>query len=190
MCLINLQDIATPVHFLSDISILFKAFKINNEDHLSPILAMSAEKALSGDINNDNSTKEKANDDGWTEHQEVSGMVFEYNISSKKQVYVVHSRLLICISIRQPLLLDLLASELDISIESIVDFELNLYDVQKASLGGIHSEFIHSARLDNLASCYLAVQALVECSKQDDFMKNDQDISMVVLFDHEEIGSL
>jgi len=135
-----------------------KAFKINNEDHLSPILAMSAEKALSGDINNDNSTKEKANDDGWTEHQE-------------------------------PLLLDLLASELDISIESIVDFELNLYDVQKASLGGIHSEFIHSARLDNLASCYLAVQALVECSKQDDFMKNDQDISMVVLFDHEEIGS-
>jgi len=135
-----------------------KAFKINNEDHLSPILAMSAEKALSGDINNDNSDKEKANDDGWTEHQE-------------------------------PLLLDLLASELDISIESIVDFELNLYDVQKASLGGIHSEFIHSARLDNLASCYLAVQALVDCSKQDDFMKNDQDISMVVLFDHEEIGS-
>mmetsp|Transcript_46494 Transcript_46494/g.47194 ORF Transcript_46494/g.47194 Transcript_46494/m.47194 type:complete len:297 (+) Transcript_46494:933-1823(+) len=119
---------------------------------------MSAEKALSGDINNDNSDKEKANDDGWTEHQE-------------------------------PLLLDLLASELDISIESIVDFELNLYDVQKASLGGIHSEFIHSARLDNLASCYLAVQALVDCSKQDDFMKNDQDISMVVLFDHEEIGS-
>jgi len=166
-----------------------KAFKINNEDHLSPILAMSAEKALSGDINNDNSDKEKANDDGWTEHQEVSGMVFEYNISSKKQVYVVHTRLLICISIRQPLLLDLLASELDISIESIVDFELNLYDVQKASLGGIHSEFIHSARLDNLASCYLAVQALVDCSKQDDFMKNDQDISMVVLFDHEEIGS-
>jgi len=137
-----------------------KAFKVNNEDHLSPILAMAAQKALTGDSNDDTSTedKEKDNEDGWTEHQE-------------------------------PLLLKLLASELDIPIESIVDFELNLYDCQKSSLGGIYNEFVNSARLDNLASCYLAVQALVDCTKQDDFIKNDQDISMVVLYDHEEIGS-
>jgi aspartyl aminopeptidase len=85
--------------------------------------------------------------------------------------------------------LKLLASELDIPVESIVDFELNLYDCQKSSLGGIYNEFVNSARLDNLASCYLAVQALVDCTKQDDYIKNDQDISMVVLYDHEEIGS-
>ena len=125
-----------------------KAFKINNEDHLSPILAMSAENAL-----NDNDYE-----DGWVEHQE-------------------------------PLLLQLLASELGIPTESIVDFELNLYDVQKSSIGGIHSEFVHSARLDNLASCYMGIQALIDCANQDNFVERDPDISMVILYDHEEIGS-
>ena len=51
----------------------------------------------------------------------------------------------------------------DVVIASdIADFELNLFDIQKANLGGAFSEFVHSARLDNLASCFLAVQALVE----------------------------
>jgi aspartyl aminopeptidase len=90
---------------------------------------------------------------------------------------------------QEPLLLQLLASELEIPIEDIVDFELSLFDIQKASLGGVHSEFVHSARLDNLASCFVAVQALADCSQDDDFMENDGDISMVVLYDHEEIGS-
>jgi len=142
-----------------------KAFKINKENHLSPILAQAAQKALTGD-NNDNSengdegdvSSKKDNEDGWTEHQE-------------------------------PLLLKLLASELDIPIEDIVDFELSLFDIQKASLGGVHSEFVHSARLDNLASCFIAIQALVDCAQQDGILENDKDISMVVLYDHEEIGS-
>jgi len=133
-----------------------KAFKINKEDHLSPILAQAAQKALTGNAKDDDDSKD--NDDGWTEHQE-------------------------------PLLLQLLASELDIPIEDIVDFELSLFDIQKASLGGVHSEFVHSARLDNLASCFIAVQALAECAQKDGFLENDKDISMVVLYDHEEIGS-
>ena len=86
-------------------------------------------------------------------------------------------------------MLKLLASELDVAVEDIVDFELSMYDIQKASLGGVHSEFIHSSRLDNLASCFLAVHSLAFCAQQDDFMKNDRDISMIVLYDHEEIGS-
>jgi len=144
-----------------------KAFKINKEDHLSPILAQAAQKALTGDNNEDDKNDDgdsddllskKDDEDGWTEHQE-------------------------------PLLLHLLASELEIPIEDIVDFELSLFDIQKASLGGMHSEFVHSARLDNLASCFIAVQALADCAQQDEFMKKDQDISMVVLYDHEEIGS-
>lgn len=144
-----------------------KAFKINKEDHLSPILAQAAQRALAGtdsgqsddgDCSSDNVSSRKDIEDGWTEHQE-------------------------------PLLLQLLARELNIPIEDIVDFELSLFDIQKASLGGVHSEFVHSARLDNLASCFIAVEALAECAKRDDFMRNDRDISMVVLYDHEEIGS-
>ena len=139
-----------------------KAFKINKEDHLSPILAQAAQKALTGETSADGEKSEdesaKDEEDGWSEHQE-------------------------------PLLLQLLASELDVAIEDIVDFELSLFDIQKASLGGVHSEFVHSARLDNLASCFIAVQALVECVQKDGFIENDEDISMVVLYDHEEIGS-
>lgn len=136
-----------------------KAFKINKEDHLSPILAQALQKALTGETSEDgedDSTKDE--EDGWSEHQE-------------------------------PLLLQLLASELDVPVEDIVDFELSLFDIQKASLGGVHSEFVHSARLDNLASCFIAVQALADCVQQDGFIENDEDISMVVLYDHEEIGS-
>jgi len=134
-------------------------------------LAQAAQKALTGDTSDDSSTDSKNGDDD------------DDDTSSKKDNedgWTEH---------QEPLLLQLLASELDIPIEDIVDFELSLFDIQKASLGGIHSEFVHSARLDNLASCFIAVQALADCAQQDGFMKNDQDISMVVLYDHEEIGS-
>ena len=40
---------------------------------------------------------------------------------------------------QESLLLKLLASELQVEIEDIVDFELSLFDIQKASLGGVHS---------------------------------------------------
>jgi aspartyl aminopeptidase len=132
-----------------------KAFKINKEDHLSPILAMAAKKALTGEKKED--SKEGTTKDGWMEYQE-------------------------------PLLLALLASELNIEVEDIADFELNLFDIQEASLGGIHSEFVHSARLDNLASCFLAVEALVQ-HVQKGQLANDEDISLIALFDHEEVGS-
>ena len=140
-----------------------KAFHVNKEDHLSPILALEAKKALTGNDTDDDDNDKKENDkdepkDGWREYQE-------------------------------PALLQLLATELNIEVENIVDFELSLFDVQKASLGGAFSEFIHSARLDNLASCYLAVQALLDHVNQDDGLDNDQDISMIVLYDHEEVGS-
>ncbi len=73
--------------------------------------------------------------------------------------------------------------------KDIVDFELNMFDIQKAALGGMHSEFLFSARLDNLASCFLAVESLVQCVNDDSFLQNDKDINMVVLYDHEEVGS-
>jgi aspartyl aminopeptidase len=135
-----------------------KAFTVNKEDHLSPILAMAAQKALTGENDSDDNDDDKTSEDGWTEHQE-------------------------------PLLLELLASEMNVAVEDIVDFELNLFDIQAASLGGVHSEFVHSARLDNLASCYIAVQALIDCVALENYLEKDKDISMIVLYDHEEVGS-
>ena len=86
---------------------------------MSPILAMSAQKALGGSDDKDDSDddakaeKEKTAKDGWTEHQE-------------------------------PLLLQLLASELEVEVADIVDFELSLFDIQEASLGGVPAETRHA----------------------------------------------
>ncbi len=57
--------------------------------------------------------------------------------------------------------------------------ELSFYDVQKGSFLGIHNEFITSARLDNLLSCYVGLQALMDT----------KDPMMLACMDHEEVGS-
>ena len=89
---------------------------------------------------------------------------------------------------QEPLLVQILASELKVDTKDIIDFELNLFDVQPASLGGVCSEFVHSSRLDNLASCFISLRGLIEHANID-ALENDSDISMVAMFDHEEVGS-
>jgi len=89
---------------------------------------------------------------------------------------------------QEPLLVQLLASKLGVEETDIVDFELNLFDVQPATLGGVRSEFLHSARLDNLASCFLSLRGLID-HVEDGGVEKDTDISMIAMFDHEEVGS-
>lgn len=89
---------------------------------------------------------------------------------------------------QEPLILDLIAKELNIEIKDIADFELNLFDTQPATLGGIKDEFLYSARLDNQATCFVSIEGLIAHTNSIDF-ENDVDISMVCLFDHEEVGS-
>ena len=89
---------------------------------------------------------------------------------------------------QEPALMSLIASELDIDIKQIANFELGLFDCQPASLGGIKNEFLYSARLDNLATVFVALETIVEYSKSEDVATDDM-ISLVAFFDHEEIGS-
>ena len=88
---------------------------------------------------------------------------------------------------QEPLLLQRIAAELDIDVKQIADWDLSFYDVQPASLGGLHSEFLYSGRLDNLATVFCSVQALCDHSQD---LSNDSDISMICCFDHEEVGSV
>jgi aspartyl aminopeptidase len=67
--------------------------------------------------------------------------------------------------------------------DQILGWDLSLYDVQKASVSGLYYEFIHSARLDNLASCFGALQALIEVKSSHAATR------CIVLYDHEEVGS-
>ncbi len=69
-----------------------------------------------------------------------------------------------------------------LDISHILDFELSLYDTQAPALVGLHEEYICSARLDNLLSCFVGLQSLIDSGFQRP--------SLLICTDHEEIGSL
>ena len=62
---------------------------------------------------------------------------------------------------------------------ALLAHELSFYDTQKGSFVGVNGEFITSARLDNLLSCYVGLKALLERSNP----------MMLACMDHEEVGS-
>ena len=64
----------------------------------------------------------------------------------------------------------------------VLDFELCFYDTQSAAMIGLKQEFLASARLDNLLSCYVATQALLAA--------DGTNTSLMVCNDHEEVGSV
>lgn len=54
----------------------------------------------------------------------------------------------------------------------------------------MHDEFVSSPRLDNLASSLCSLDAIIRHSKEDLKEKhNNAEIDLIMLFDHEEIGS-
>ena len=75
-------------------------------------------------------------------------------------------------------LVNLLAEELKIKVEDIIDFDLGLYDRQK---GAIINNMVHVGRLDNLGSVHASLKALIDSKPG----KN----KMILLSDNEEIGS-
>lgn len=79
----------------------------------------------------------------------------------------------------------LIADELGCDAEDVLTWDLGLYDLTAAAVSGLRGEFLHSARLDNLASCHAGLEAL--------FVACDGDApdptAVLGLFDHEEIGS-
>lgn len=66
--------------------------------------------------------------------------------------------------------------------ELILSHELSLYDTQAPALTGLRKQFISSARLDNLLSCFIGLEALID--------SKDDAASILVCNDHEEVGSV
>jgi len=60
-------------------------------------------------------------------------------------------------------------------------------DTQPACLVGLHKEFISSHKLDNMGSSLTALDSIIEAYK--DGKLDNNECSMIMLFDHEEIGS-
>ncbi len=72
---------------------------------------------------------------------------------------------------------------------SDLTFELCLYDTQPAAYGGLDDAFVYSGRLDNLAMCHTALEAFLAAGTAET-AESAQAVQVVVLFDHEEIGSV
>jgi aspartyl aminopeptidase len=88
-----------------------------------------------------------------------------------------------------PYIVELIAEHAGVEVDDVVDFEVVLYDVQKACIGGINNELIYSARLDNLEMTYCAIEGLIESVASPSALKDESSIRLIAGFDHEEIGS-
>ena len=80
-------------------------------------------------------------------------------------------------------LLKLIAQELNVAEDEIIDFDLYLYDTTKATLCGLNNEMIVSGRLDDLFMCHAGITSLLAADK------HPQATQAVALFDNEETGS-
>ena len=85
-------------------------------------------------------------------------------------------------------MIDLIAQELGIKPINIIDFDISFIDTQPATLLGIHKEFISSQRLDNQFGSHCLLLGWCELHKED-FLNNDEDINIAIMFDHEEAMS-
>jgi len=68
-----------------------------------------------------------------------------------------------------------------LDVKEVYASELSFYDTQNAAYVGLHDDFIASARLDNLLSCYVGMLSI--CSVQADKPM------LFIASDHEEVGS-
>ena len=108
-----------------------ETFAFNKETQLFPIAGLAA-AALNNAINKDGDKKDKeADKPKEDENKEFAPLAA---MTERHHPAIVHK----------------LAEAAGVNAEDIMDFEILLFDTQKACLGGINDEFIFSARLDNL----------------------------------------
>ena len=89
-------------------------------------------------------------------------------------------------SLRQ-IIEDHLVQVLNIDVLKVLDFDLSFYDTQPPKLMGLNNDYIASARLDNLLSCYTGLIALLNAEKLNTMAY--QPPTLLVCTDHEEVGS-
>lgn len=84
---------------------------------------------------------------------------------------------------KEDYLMNILAEELQVNKEDILNFELGLYEYEKGMLIGMNEELISSGRFDDLWMVYAGIRALID-SRENEATK------VMICIDNEEIGSL
>ena len=80
------------------------------------------------------------------------------------------------------MLLNLVANELNVPREQILDFDLMLFDTTPACTFGLHDEFISAGRLDDLSMVHAGLTAIT-------FDISEENTCVLAIFDNEETGS-
>lgn len=80
-------------------------------------------------------------------------------------------------------LLKVIANELKVNMEDILDFDLYLYEFEKGCIVGLNDDFISSGRLDDLQMVHAGIDAIKKAPV------NANGINVMVCFDNEEVGS-
>lgn len=75
-----------------------------------------------------------------------------------------------------------IAETLGVEASDILDYELTIYNTDKGSYVGLKDEFVSAPRLDNLTSTQALIDGITEGARE-------KGLNMMVVFDHEEIGS-
>ena len=166
----KLVNISKPILRIPTLAIHFERqenFSFNKESQLFPIAGLvAAELNRRGDDRNHD-----AEPNGSTADERFEPL----KVSSERH---------------HPHLVELIAKEAGVAPSDIVDFEMVLYDTQKACIGGINDELIFSARLDNLMMSFCSIMGLIESSSASQSLEYESTIRLISLFDHEEIGSV
>jgi aspartyl aminopeptidase len=84
-----------------------------------------------------------------------------------------------------PLFSEYLALQLGVDPVDVVSWDVMAHDLTAAALTGLGEQFIASARIDNLLSCFVGLDALLAVTSAP-----GPAIPMLCLFDHEEVGSV
>jgi aspartyl aminopeptidase len=79
------------------------------------------------------------------------------------------------------------ASQLDVDPAAVLSWDLMLHDVGASAFVGPEEELISAPRLDNLCSSWAGLEALLAVAAED--ATPPSQVPLLVLFDHEEIGS-
>jgi aspartyl aminopeptidase len=74
------------------------------------------------------------------------------------------------------------AEQAGIDPEDVLGLDLMTHDLSPSRLSGVDDQFVSAPRLDNQASCYAGLEAMLDTSPA-------EHLPVLALFDHEEVGS-
>ncbi len=81
-----------------------------------------------------------------------------------------------------PSFLGHIAERAGVAVQNLLGFDLMTHDLTRSALTGVDDVFVSAPRLDNQASCYAGLEALLAAVP-------GSHLPVLVLFDHEEVGS-